>query len=367
MPRALLYDGYGKPLQSVQVGDNHYLDIKNTALEDLLNGIDFAEENTLSNLSSSVDVDLSTRAAEATQEIILQYIEDAMAEILVNGSPEEVFQTSQIYTPGYIKGAEITVSEANPATITLDTNDKFLLEIDATLPDGEEITIPAGIYESGSDFVDAIITGLNNHTDPLEEYVTVEWDGNDDGQIRFTSNDTGVNSYVYLSEPTEHSALTEMGFDDFELVDEREGQGSLVDVIHQLEAVDINQISGEQRTQVDNKNAELLAAETLTWNGTDTEMETSDIAIPEGKEVLIRIDNGADKDLDVTFQHKIGTDYVYYYGADGELLTFNIPAIEDRVFGVINGWPRWDNGRITVAAQEAPTAEDETTIEVRES
>ena len=113
-------------------------------------------------------------------------------------------------------------------------------------------------------------------------------------------------------------------------------------------------------------NAELLAPETLTWNGTETEKETADIDVPDGKTIAVRIDNGADQQLTVTFEHKNGSDYIDYYGADGIELYFSIPANTHRVFAPIQAFPRFDGGRIVVTADSAPTADDETTIEVQE-
>src|SRR6056297_1713709 len=123
---------------------------------------------------------------------------------------------------------------------------------------------------------------------------------------------------------------------------------------------------GDAGVKQTGSNAELLAPETLTWNGTETEKETADIDVPDGKTIAVRIDNGADQQLTVTFEHKNGSDYIDYYGADGIELYFSIPANTHRVFAPIQAFPRFDRGRIVVTADSAPTADDETTIEVQE-
>lgn len=124
--------------------------------------------------------------------------------------------------------------------------------------------------------------------------------------------------------------------------------------------------SGATVTTEAGKNVELLAAETLTWNGVLTTQNTADIDVPSGREVLVNINNESNEELTVTFFHKIGTDYVQYYGADGEALSFTIAATTHLVFGPIQGFPRYAAGRITVTAGAAPTDTTETIIQVQE-
>jgi len=122
---------------------------------------------------------------------------------------------------------------------------------------------------------------------------------------------------------------------------------------------------GDLKVQQTGSNDQLLAPETLTWNGDLTEQTTADINVT-GKNIAVRIDNQADQALTVTFEHKNGTDYIDYYGADGNELTFDIPATTERVFAPIQAFPKFDGGRIVVTASTAPTDTDTTIIEVLE-
>ncbi len=179
----------------------------------------------------------------------LKTIVDKLESVIENES-FKVQQSEDVaikYKQGYALGQEITVSEASAVEITTDTNDKFLLEIEANIPDGEEVTIPAGTYENGIDFVNAIVSGLTNIG--RDDYVAVEWEGNDEGRIRFTSKDTGVHSYVHISEPVAESALADMGYDDPNEIEEKHGQGTLVDVWDMLDQIYYTQTSGEQKVQ----------------------------------------------------------------------------------------------------------------------
>ena len=114
------------------------------------------------------------------------------------------------------------------------------------------------------------------------------------------------------------------------------------------------------------RNVSLLDAETLTWNGVLIEQNTADINIPSGKEVLVRIDNQANQTLTVTFQHKVGADYIDFKGADGSALTFDVSATTHEIFGPIQVFPRYTAGRITVTASVAPTDTNTTVIQVQE-
>ena len=113
-------------------------------------------------------------------------------------------------------------------------------------------------------------------------------------------------------------------------------------------------------------NTELAAAESLVWDGIVTEKLSADIAVASSN-ILISVDNTCDKAVTVTFQHKIGSVYYDYYGADGEALSFVVGASAGKgVFGPIQGWPKFSGGRIVVTAAEAPTDAGVTIVSVRE-
>lgn|GEM_PF-4259647 len=114
------------------------------------------------------------------------------------------------------------------------------------------------------------------------------------------------------------------------------------------------------------KNVNLFAEETIIWNGTDTEKVTSDIGVPNRDKIIVRIDNQSGEDLDVQFQFKLDEEYLDYLGADGELLGFTIHNNEHNVYGPIQGFPRYDGGRIVLTAASAPTDGNETTVQVQE-
>ena len=114
------------------------------------------------------------------------------------------------------------------------------------------------------------------------------------------------------------------------------------------------------------RNVSLLDAETLTWNGVLTEQNTADISVPSGKEVVVRINNGADQPLTVTFEYKVGANYIDYYGVDGNELTFDIAASTHHIFGPIQNFPRFDGGHIVITAGIAPTDTNTTVIQVQE-
>jgi len=112
-------------------------------------------------------------------------------------------------------------------------------------------------------------------------------------------------------------------------------------------------------------NRELLAPETLTWNGVLVEQTTSDIDVCENK-VLININNGSNKVLTVTLELKVGTDYIPYRGADGTEFSFDIDDDTHLVVGPVQCFPKYDGGRIRVKADTAPTDLSETIIQVQE-
>lgn len=115
-----------------------------------------------------------------------------------------------------------------------------------------------------------------------------------------------------------------------------------------------------------NANTVLLTESVLTWNGTDVETNTADIAVPVSKAVLVRINNQSGKAVSVSFYHKVGEAYVAYAGADGEDLTFDIASGVHKVFGPIQGWPRYGGGRIKFACLEAPVAAATITVQAQE-
>lgn len=125
--------------------------------------------------------------------------------------------------------------------------------------------------------------------------------------------------------------------------------------------------NGSMKTAPTGRNDELLAAETLAWDGVVTSRNTADINVPTGAAVSVRVDNRDQAQaLTVTFSHKVGSDYVPYFGADGVQLSFAVPGNTDRIFGPIQGWPRFAAGRVTVTAASAPTDTNTTLVTVQE-
>ena len=247
---------WNKAKLEIEIGDTHYIRTITENTEDTLtfnalpNEIEVTEGTEYQIKLPLSTVNVKNTSIQEDNETIqgtinsIDELHKILNEILVFGQPEDIVNSVRLYSPGYTKGAEITIDDTfeNKVEIIEDNNDKFDLMIEATMPDGEEITIPSGTYENGEDFVNAIITGLENHIDPLQDYITVEWLGNDIGSIRFTSNDIGTQSYVYINEPENHSALVEMGLDNYNLVEEREGQAALKELLFELQAIFDNQV-----------------------------------------------------------------------------------------------------------------------------
>ncbi len=112
-------------------------------------------------------------------------------------------------------------------------------------------------------------------------------------------------------------------------------------------------------------NQELGEVYTLIWDGVKTEEFTPVIPVSL-KNVLVRVDNQSDKNISIEFQHKVGDAYIFYKDAEGESLTFSVSASEHSVFGVVQGFPRFDGGRIKISALEAPSDLLETDIQIQE-
>lgn len=131
--------------------------------------------------------------------------------------------------------------------------------------------------------------------------------------------------------------------------------GSIISAINDVKAVmqDIN-------------NVELHEAETLTWDGVLLTKNSADIDVTGKTAILLNIDNQSDQALTVTFFHKIGENYVKYYGGDGNALSFTVPASTNGVFGPFQGFPKYSGGRIVLTAEAAPTDLGTTTIQVQE-
>ncbi len=115
------------------------------------------------------------------------------------------------------------------------------------------------------------------------------------------------------------------------------------------------------------ENEPLHSPDTITWDASATTKATEDIDVPTSKEVLVFIQNGADKDLTVTFEHVIDSSDYLYKGADGEALSFVIEAGDNEVFGPIQGWPRYEGGKVVFTSSDgAPADTLETIVQVQE-
>lgn len=219
----------------------------------------------------------------------------AYEELLTQGEDKEVYNQVTLLRPGYIEGSEITITELSPVEITLDTNDKF----DIWLPALGTISIQigAGVYESGDDFVSAIITAIEGTG--AEPWATIEWLGNDEGNIRFTANQNGVLHKVMIGEPNEHSALVLMGFDDWDEVTDFPADISREDVIEKISDTEYlivetlnNMIPIEGLTEA------VLTIDTdhkYIHQGAGYVVSLSDLDLPNGGIVDISFDTGNQK------------------------------------------------------------------------
>ena len=117
------------------------------------------------------------------------------------------------------------------------------------------------------------------------------------------------------------------------------------------------------------KNSSLLAATTLTWNGALTSLSTTDIDVPNGDKVLIRINNTADHPLTVSFEHKVSTDYIGHYTSTGGAIAFTVSTSTSEqhvAYGPFENWPRFDGGRLIFTSTAAPTTSLTTIVQVQE-
>ena len=172
------------------------------------------------------------------ETIINLFKQQSFEELLSRGEQKEVYNYTRIYRPGYIESKEITIDDdTNKLTITINDNDKFDMWLPQPAIDNVEIQIAAGTYESGQSFVDAIITAIEG-TD-AEGWATVEWLGNDEGNIRFTANEIGTLHEIKIGEPNEHSALAEMGFDNFDEVTDFPADITRKDVIDKINDLEL--------------------------------------------------------------------------------------------------------------------------------
>jgi len=285
------------------------------------------------------DIDLSELS---TIDIISQTEE----EILDRGELQKVTRSILTYRPGSTSGAEIEITAENPVAIEEGVNDKFNFEANQSEP--QEVTIPTGVYESGHDLVEAINTGLGSD-------IITTWTGEDTGFISFISMAVGMHSYVTIMEPASDSAITDIGFDNPQLIKENYGQETLQDVIQELNEI--------RHSLVVRNN--ILIDELLQWDGAQEEKHTSNIPVPQGQEILIYSDNSTDKELTLTLQHRVDEEI---YSPHQEI-SFVVGPMSTAVFGPIQGFPRFMGGRVVVTAPEdnAPIEHSETFIQVIES
>jgi len=345
------------------------------------------ELGTVQKYKAAVSTELTLKAVLTAIESLQTGTETIQNVVeAIDAINQEVYDIRRRYNPGYIIGAEIAPSDLSPIITTLDTNDKF----DMWLPGGApvEIQIAADTYESGIAFADAINTAIE--AQGVDNWVSVEFQqpdpGEPEGRLAFISLETGEVNRVMIGDPSEHSAIADMGFDDFSEIEEYFGDLTEADIIYSLYDLQNSLIvlkddilgelgGGEGKTLADVNTSidelktrepiELHAAQALTWNGVLTEQTTADIAVTD-KNILVNIKNNADKTLTVTFQHKVGSDYVEYRSAAGESLSFTIDADEHVIFGPIQGFPRYSGGRIKVEAPDEPTDALTTLIQVQE-
>ena len=184
-----------------------------------LEGKDFATQQELEEMKSK----------------LIEFKQQAFSTLLIQGENKEVYNQVSLLRPGWVEGAEITVTAASSVDIVLNTNDKFDISRGGGLP--AEVQIAAGTYETGIVFVDAIITAIENAG--VDNWTTVEWLGNDDGNIRFTADEGGVINEIMISEPNEHSALVEMGFNDPTAVTNFPADISREDVIDKVNDLEV--------------------------------------------------------------------------------------------------------------------------------
>ncbi len=108
----------------------------------------------------------------------------------------------------------------------------------------------------------------------------------------------------------------------------------------------------------------ILLEQTLFWSGEEQEKDTGLIPIPQSLDILLRIENKTAEDLTVVFYHKVGDDYLKYRGADGEALSFEVSAGDGSIYGPIQGFPRYDGGKVRFVANAAPGANEEVIVQV---
>ncbi len=98
-----------------------------------------------------------------------------------------------------------------------------------------------------------------------------------------------------------------------------------------------------------------LFSETITFAASDSE-ESGDIPVPASPLVLIYAKNDTGEDATLILQNKMGEEYIDYIGADHEDALL-LPDDTARVFGPVEGWPRFDGGRIVVQLDGAESGD----------
>lgn len=265
-----------------------------------------------------------------------------------------------VYQPGIVMGSEITIdNDVNQLTITENDNDMFNLILDSNYIDSTEsenwieIQIAADTYESGEFFVQAIMDAIE------EAEVSVIWEGEDTGRIIFISNLFGSHYMPRVDDPETvgHSALAVMGYDEIE------------EIYGDLTLEEIYKLIQDEGTRIAPVNG-LIFEERLAYGGENDTVETEDID-PAGNKIIVVVENSTDKELTVTFQHRIDEGiYVDWYNSEGNLMSFTISASgttgASQAIGPLEGWLKFMGGKLVIKADTNPDAAAEVDVTVQE-